>query len=244
MSRRRGAQMARLARSRDYRSAGQAAPRARRVKEESMSRSDDRLLDTLLAQTTDGAFVINGEGAIVVWNRAAEKILGYTGREVIGQPCCHVFMDGDDGNGLCYRGCHVTSLVKIGDPGLSFDLRTRTKSGQTIWVNVSTLPWSNGSTGPLTAHLFRDVTVTKELLRTVQQQLARAGGPTDSEAALTRRELEVLRLLATGANTTVLAEQLHVSRATIRNHVQNIFGKLGVHSRLQVVAYAISHRML
>jgi PAS domain S-box-containing protein len=210
-----------------------------------MSRPGYGLLDTLLAQTTDGVFVINGEGAIVLWNRAAEKILGYTGREVIGQPCCHVFMDGDDtGNRLCYRGCHVTSLVTIGNPGLSFDLRTRTKSGQTIWVNVSALPWPNGPTGPLTAHLFRDVTVTKELLRAVQQQLAGAGAPTDSGAALTRRELAVLRLLATGANTTVLAEQLHVSRATIRNHVQNIFGKLGVHSRLQVVAYAISHRML
>ena len=47
-----------------------------------------------------------------------------------------------------------------------------------------------------------------------------------------------------GADTRTGAELLHLSRATIRNHVQNIFGKLGVHSRLQAVAYATTHRLL
>jgi DNA-binding NarL/FixJ family response regulator len=64
------------------------------------------------------------------------------------------------------------------------------------------------------------------------------------DGPLTRRELEVLRLLATGVNTKGAAEKLHVSPATVRNHVQNIFGKLGVHSRLEAVAYANRHRLL
>jgi two-component system, NarL family, nitrate/nitrite response regulator NarL len=64
-------------------------------------------------------------------------------------------------------------------------------------------------------------------------------------AGLTRRELEVLRLMTTlGVGTTRAAERLRVSPATIRNHVQNILGKLGVHSRLEAVAYANKHRML
>jgi DNA-binding NarL/FixJ family response regulator len=45
-----------------------------------------------------------------------------------------------------------------------------------------------------------------------------------------------------GANTAA-AKQLRVSPATIRNHVQNIFAKLGVDSRLEAVAYASRHRM-
>ena len=61
---------------------------------------------------------------------------------------------------------------------------------------------------------------------------------------LTRRELEVLRLVMQGLSTAKLAEQLHVSSATVRNHVQNIFGKLEVHSRLEAVAYATQHRLL
>jgi DNA-binding NarL/FixJ family response regulator len=47
-----------------------------------------------------------------------------------------------------------------------------------------------------------------------------------------------------GLNTEHAARRLHVSSATIRNHVQNIFGKLGVHSRLEAVAYATRHRLL
>jgi DNA-binding NarL/FixJ family response regulator len=40
------------------------------------------------------------------------------------------------------------------------------------------------------------------------------------------------------------AEQLRISPATIRNHVQNILGKLGAHSRLEAVAHATRHRLL
>jgi hypothetical protein len=41
-----------------------------------------------------------------------------------------------------------------------------------------------------------------------------------------------------------LAERLHVSPATIRNHAQNIFAKLEVHSRLEAVAWANQHRVV
>jgi DNA-binding NarL/FixJ family response regulator len=46
-----------------------------------------------------------------------------------------------------------------------------------------------------------------------------------------------------GLSTTAAAGRLHVSPATIRNHVQNIFAKLGVHSRLEAVAFATKHRL-
>ena len=89
--------------------------------------------------------------------------------------------------------------------------------------------------------VFRDVTATKELLTLVQDRLAAAGSGgerPDAATALTRRELDVLRLMVQGLNTSRTAERLRVSPATVRNHVQNIFGKLGVHSRTQAVARA------
>ena len=46
----------------------------------------------------------------------------------------------------------------------------------------------------------------------------------------------MLTLLALGVSTRDMAERLGVSQATIRNHVQSILGKLGVHSRLEAVA--------
>ena len=206
-------------------------------------------LDQALGRAGDGAFVIAADGRIVLWNRSAERILGYSARDVLGRPCCDVFIGSDDsGNRLCYQGCHVQTLVKMGEPIQSFDMHTRTKVGKPVWISVSILSTPpNGKAGPMTVHLFRDVTATKELLSLVHERLAApAGGGERPEAAgsLTRRELEVLRLMTEGLNTAGAAGRLHVSPATIRNHVQNIFGKLGVHSRLEAVAYSSKHRLL
>ncbi len=55
---------------------------------------------------------------------------------------------------------------------------------------------------------------------------------------LTARELEVLRLLASGTSTMAAAESLGISTATLRAHVQAVLRKLGAHSRLEAVAEA------
>jgi len=211
-----------------------------------MSVREESSLDQALGRAGDGAFVIAGDGKIVLWNRSAEKMLGYTAREALGRPCCELFVGRDDnGNRLCYRGCHVMTLVKMGDPVQNFDLQTRTKAGRPLWLNVSIIVTPNGSGGPLTIHLFRDVTATKELLNVVSERFSAPSTPVaPSNGDLTRRELEILKLIAAGDSTRVVAERLHVSPATVRNHVQNIMGKLGVHSRLQAVAYATTHRLL
>jgi len=58
---------------------------------------------------------------------------------------------------------------------------------------------------------------------------------------LTRRELEVLQLLADGLNTAEIAARLHISPRTQRNHVANILQKLSVHSQLQAVVMALRY---
>jgi DNA-binding NarL/FixJ family response regulator len=55
---------------------------------------------------------------------------------------------------------------------------------------------------------------------------------------LSKREREVLDLLAAGDNNDDIATKLFLSRATVRTHVQNILGKLEVHSRMEAVAVA------
>ena len=203
-------------------------------------------LDGIFARAADGAFAIGSAGRIVLWNQAAEKMLGYSAREAIGRLCCDFFVGHDDsGNRLCYQGCHVMSLVKLGDPVQSFDMLTRTKAGRPIWINLSTLTMPAGQPGgPLTVHLFRDVTTTKELLGLVRERLTAPPAAEATGDPLTRRELEILRMIATGVSTKAAADKLHVSSATVRNHVQNILGKLGAHSRLEAVAMATRQRLL
>jgi PAS domain S-box-containing protein len=207
-------------------------------------------LDELLGQTADGVCAVNGGGRISLWTRSAERILGYSAREVVGRPCCEVFVGRDSsGNRLCYQGCHVLTLVKQGEPVQHFAMATRTKAGKPVWLDISILvvPGARPDAST-TVHLFRDVTASREIEALVRERLVQAQPPAPPDGAappeLTRRETEVLRLIASGANTRAMAERLHVSRATVRNHVQNILGKLGVHSRLEAAAYATRHHLL
>ena len=65
----------------------------------------------------------------------------------------------------------------------------------------------------------------------------------DRSSVLSPREVEVLRLLATGATNRAIADQLFLSERTIARHVSNIFGKLGVSSRAAATAWAYQHKL-
>jgi len=57
-------------------------------------------------------------------------------------------------------------------------------------------------------------------------------------ASLTKRELEVVALVAEGLTNKEVAERLCISQATVRTHLTSIFNKLGTSNRLKLVVYA------
>lgn len=62
--------------------------------------------------------------------------------------------------------------------------------------------------------------------------------------SLTRRELEVLKLLAIGMYNKEIAEKLEISERTVKNHVSNIFKKLEVTDRTQAAVFAIRNNLI
>jgi len=66
----------------------------------------------------------------------------------------------------------------------------------------------------------------------------------DRVSRLTRREREVLVLLAEGADNESIARALVISPQTARTHIQNILGKLSVHSRLEAAAFVTQNGIL
>ena len=62
--------------------------------------------------------------------------------------------------------------------------------------------------------------------------------PLSAHPALTPRQTEVLRMLERGLSTRQIADELHLSQETVRNHVRNLLRALGVHTRLEAVAVA------
>lgn len=77
---------------------------------------------------------------------------------------------------------------------------------------------------------------------------AATGDRNESEALLagqlTSREIEVLQLLAEGASSKQISDQLSISPNTVRTHVQGILTKLQVHSRLEAAAFAVRHDLV
>lgn len=81
-----------------------------------------------------------------------------------------------------------------------------------------------------------DPAVTAPVLDRLRRLSAGEGSP---EQALSDREREVLALVAQGLTNGEIAEQLHVSTHTVRNHVTNILGKLGVSRRVEAATFAV-----
>ena len=71
-----------------------------------------------------------------------------------------------------------------------------------------------------------------------EPEASRDGAPAARGAGLTKREVEVLRLVAKGMSNQEVAASLVISEHTVHRHVANILGKLGVSSRAAAVAQA------
>jgi PAS domain S-box-containing protein len=214
-----------------------------------------------LSRTEDGAFVIDARHRIIFWNLAAEAILGYSADEVSGLQCYEILEGRDErGRTLCQRYCHVVIQAASGDILPNQDLFVRTRSGERCWLNLSTFAYSSADkeVGQLIVHLFRDITDQKNNQRFVDSMLEasthlRKGGGYHSlavahleaqGAGLTKREQQVLELMAQGLGTREMAGSMTISPATVRNHVQNILSKFGVHSRAEAIAYAYRHGLI
>jgi len=87
--------------------------------------------------------------------------------------------------------------------------------------------------------------VTRQLLDQVARRLPAAVTQTpEALTQLTEREREVLRMLAAGLTNAEIAHALVVSEATVKSHVSNLLGKLGLRDRVQAVIYAYETHLI
>lgn len=64
------------------------------------------------------------------------------------------------------------------------------------------------------------------------------------QISLSKREIEVLEQLSTGLSYTAIADNLYLSPSTVRKHIENIYKKLQVHSKIEAVQKAKNHNLI
>lgn len=206
----------------------------------------------LTESTSDAAFAVDGEGLIISWNHAAENLFALPASAVMGRPCADIVRGLDECGAVCSQECIVRQAVAKRHPISNFDLLVNTANGK-LWCNVSVLVAENGvATNPCAIHIVRPIDLQKRLEFLVRDfVVSKTNVATEtavamisvtrsavSDAELTNRELEILRLLGKGNRTSAVAQQLHISRATVNNHIQHILRKLDSHTRLEAIRRA------
>jgi DNA-binding NarL/FixJ family response regulator len=132
---------------------------------------------------------------------------------------------------VCGANCDVVALCRLGKSPRRFDMIARRADGTEVPVDVTTITIRDAE--PIAVHVLLEL----EPARTARVPELEARRRIDE--SLTPRETAVLRLLASGADTEEIARTLSVASTTVRNHIQNLLPKLGVHSRVDAVVMAL-----
>jgi len=212
-------------------------------------------LFNLLEGTSDAAFAVTDQGEICSWNKAAEKLFGYTVKEAINKTCGSLLQGlGPLGNEMCGENCSICHRAEKHLEIPNFDLQVKIRSGRRLWVSVSILLYENPRNHRrLIVHLAHDITERKKnevLLHkmiNVSRQLTNIQEVALNPVPITplsEQEIEILRMFSTGKNAAEIARRLKITLQTLRNHLHHINQKLHTHNRLEAVTHAMQRKLL
>ena len=187
-------------------------------------------------------WVSDRDGLVIYMNQRAENLLGKEPGGAVGRPC-HEMIGGQapDGSRRCQHNCEISKMIRNGEEVEPYTVRINNDEGDEHWLQLLVIPYTNGEGSVRVAHCAFRI----DRSHIIQSYLDRVAARTPinaernfniDESRLSKREREVLELLAEDQNLYEIAEQLNVSYYTVRNHVQHILGKMGVHSTLEAVA--------
>ena len=182
------------------------------------TREPDGGLEELLAG--EPLFAFDGELRVLGWYRGAEELTGISSAAATGRPCWELLCSfAEDSGHTCGPDCSYPRLAREGLPLPPLGLRVGTRSGL-----LGTIAVRRGDHPVLLHILGRD-------RKPAAPQPLR-------EQLLTRRQREVLALLAEGVRAREIALRLGVTQTTVRNHIRAVLRRLDSHSQLEAVAKA------
>jgi DNA-binding CsgD family transcriptional regulator len=176
----------------------------------------------------------DAKGEVVFCNRKAALLLGSRVRQIVGRRCWEV-MGLVDAAGVpfCCASCPVQQQVARGTLEPRHRVIAISARGAPLDLELFTFAIPPRSPGrqPI-LHLVRPAAIDVDYPAASPELVDK----------LTSRERQILRLLAAGCDTAAIASRLYISATTVRNHVQHILAKLGVHDRLQAILALLQSR--
>ncbi len=176
---------------------------------------DDVRLETVLEHVNVPSYHIDTSGIVRWLNAAARNVVG----EVRGAQFTSIVAPEDTRRARELFARKVIGAAEVTDAVVD----VVTKDGKHATVEISSVPVFKGD------HL---IGVFGQVSNVVEEPHEH------TELHLTPRQAEVLALLERGRTTKEIADELHLSVETVRNHVRRLLKNLGVHSRLEAVAVA------
>jgi PAS domain S-box-containing protein len=172
-------------------------------------------LEEVLEHVNVPSYHIDPRGIVRWLNAAARNVVG----DVRGRQFTSVVAPEDTRRARELFARKVIGAAKVTDA----PVQVLAADGQRVAVEISSVPICEGD------HL---VGVFGQVTQLIEEPHAHP------ELHLTPRQAEVLALLERGRTTKQIAEELHLSGETVRNHVRNLLRTMGAHSRLEAVAMA------
>lgn len=175
----------------------------------------------ILAVSRFGACGTSPDGTVLFWNRRAEQIFGVSASETVGRHWSEVISP----VATSETDVHASQPVRLQD-------RTPAADASAIFTDHSD--------NSLSIFLFDAAPASPG----VSAPYASSSPPSESanrplQQPLTKREAQILRLLASGISTDQVAADLHLSVHTVRNHIRNTRRKLNAKTMLEAAVIAL-----
>ena len=188
-----------------------------------------------------GLVLTNSAGKVVWLNHTAERVLGLPINECLGRPLEQLIKDLQ--LTIFWQESATSQGNTMGEVAVQWPEKIVLKVNATRYVD-------NDGSELGRAMLFCDVTAERsaqvELSLDVAERLLSLTGdhlPPKPVAHLTPQEVRILKLVAHGLGNSEISEKVHISLSTVRSHMKNIYRKLGLNSRAEVVSFAARNQL-
>jgi PAS domain S-box-containing protein len=183
------------------------------------------LFTTAFQQSRNAMVLVDERRVQVDANGAYLKLLGYRREQVVGVPI--------------YRFVQGGPALSAGEWAAALAVGRFTGRADLVCANGSTVSVQWGAATEVATGRRLVLFVALSTSRW-GRHFRRAEAPPRASGPLSRREREVVRLIALGSTGPEIADELHIAHDTVRTHVRNAMTKLGARSRAHLVALALA----